>query len=166
MNNNTPQSHGKKSSRARDPRDPRRASQGSINLSPNIPQKRKASEDTPTSSSYSQDGKPRSILRASSDDHNNSREYGKRRSLSVNEDSVKDTKVAIFSKVAEKLQSSSTTSISVQLFSGFFLSFYRQHQETVMQAWHNVSFKVFGTFLYSIYTLGCIRLGKNDTRNL
>uniref|UniRef100_A0A914YYJ8 CID domain-containing protein n=1 Tax=Panagrolaimus superbus TaxID=310955 RepID=A0A914YYJ8_9BILA len=125
--------------RPRDPRgDPRRISQGIIATPPSVlPQKRKASEDL--NSSSSDDSKPKSILRLSLKDpreHQASRTLSERKT-SIIEESGTDDIETIISKVALKLQSSSSTSVSIGLLSNFFLNYYRIHQENVMFAWHN-----------------------------
>uniref|UniRef100_A0AC35F563 CID domain-containing protein n=1 Tax=Panagrolaimus sp. PS1159 TaxID=55785 RepID=A0AC35F563_9BILA len=123
--------------RPRDPRDPRRASQGIIQSPSVVPQKRKASEEL--NSSSSDDSKPKSILRLSIKDpreHHSSRILNERKT-SIIEESGTDDIETIISKVALKLQSSSSTSVSIGLLSNFFLNYYRIHEENVMFAWHH-----------------------------
>uniref|UniRef100_A0AC34FM83 CID domain-containing protein n=1 Tax=Panagrolaimus sp. ES5 TaxID=591445 RepID=A0AC34FM83_9BILA len=124
--------------RPRDPRDPRRASQGIVAPpSAAVSQKRKASEDL--NSSSSDDSKPKSILRLSIKDpreHHSSRVLSERKT-SITEESGTDDIETIISKVALKLQSSSSTSVSIGLLSNFLLNYYRIHEENVIYAWHN-----------------------------
>ena len=131
----------KKIIRPRDPRDPRRVSQGLISTPPIASLKRKVSDNSTPSTSSNSD-KPRSILRSQSSDskqpHRISSE--RRSSCSKYEESINDDRFTILSKVSTKLQSSSSTSVSIGLLSNFFINYYRMHQELVMHAWYSVSF--------------------------
>jgi hypothetical protein len=123
--------------RPRDPRDPRRASQGLI--TPIVSQKRKVSEDL-NSSSSDDSNKPKSILRPSTKkprEHHASIALSERRNSTMSEDLSNDDEETIMSKIALKLQTSSSTTVSIGILSNFFISYYRVHQEYVMYAWHN-----------------------------